>query len=106
MAKWRQMILAGIAAAGLSLFVGVRAEAAPENDSYVPGQVYAAEKPRIVDGDPVIYLDGGDKISVEGRASNLFPIPLMTLEWQKLMIREVSSLFQLEKQKSTRQSPV
>lgn len=66
MAKWRQMILAGIAAAGLSLFVGVRAEAAPENDSYVPGQVYAAEKPRIVDGDPVIYLDGGDKISVEG----------------------------------------
>ena len=67
MARWKHMALAGIVAAGVSLLAGVRVEAALQTDgSYAPGQAHASVKPKIVGGDPVIYLDGGDQISVEG----------------------------------------
>ena len=70
MKNWRKMILTGIAATGMFLVAGGRTEAAlpaEENHSRAYAQVDDAEMPRILDEEPVIYLDGKDQITVEGK---------------------------------------
>ena len=68
MATWKHIILAGVLAACLSLLTGVQTKAAlPMDDySYKTEQESAPGKPKIVNEDSVIYLDGKDQICVEG----------------------------------------
>ena len=67
MANRRQIVLAGIIMAGISCLTGAKSEAALSVEQFhTSAQVYADERPRLVDADSVIYLDGEDKISVEG----------------------------------------
>ncbi len=69
MKNWRKTILTGVVAAGMLLVASVQTQAAlPAEGSHsrASAQADAAERPRILDGESVIYLDGKDQITVEG----------------------------------------
>lgn len=70
MKNWRKTILTGVVATGMLLVAGVQTQAAlPAEGSHsrASAQADAAERPRILDGESVIYLDGKDQITVEGK---------------------------------------
>ncbi len=70
MKNWRKTILTGVVATGMLLVAGVQTQAAlpaEGNHSRASAQADAAERPRILDGESVIYLDGKDQIAVEGK---------------------------------------
>lgn len=70
MKNWRKIILTGVAATGISLVSGMQVQAAlpaEENHSQASARVETTEGLKILDEESVIYLDGKDQITVEGK---------------------------------------